>query len=85
MVLAVREVRRVYEVDARDDERGRALTRQHVAILRLVAEGKTDREIGRALGISHHTVAHHLGLIRARLGVANRTGAVIEALRRGWL
>jgi len=47
-------------------------------VLRLIAEGLTDREIGEALVISPRTVGRHVGNILAKLGVRNRA----EAARR---
>ena len=44
-------------------------------MLRLVAAGKSNREIAAALVISEHTVARHLQNIYAKLGVSSRTAA----------
>ena len=51
------------------------LTRRELQVLRLVAAGKTNREISSALVISEHTVARHLQNIFAKLGVSSRTAA----------
>lgn len=51
------------------------LTPREVEVLRLVAEGKTNRAIAAALVISEHTVARHVQNIFAKLGVASRTAA----------
>lgn len=55
-----------------------ALSEREGEVLRLVADGLTDREIGRVLGISPRTVGRHVGNILAKLGVRNRS----EAARR---
>jgi NarL family two-component system response regulator LiaR len=61
------------------------LTDRELDVLRLAAKGKTNREIGSELGISHRTVQGHLASIYGKLGVNSRTEAVTEALRRGWI
>jgi len=52
-------------------------------VLRLLAEGRSDREIGAALFISPRTVMRHVAAILAKLEVDNRTAAANLALRRG--
>ncbi|WP_275106663.1 response regulator transcription factor [Ornithinimicrobium flavum] len=52
------------------------LTGRQVEILRQVALGQTNREVGRVLGISEATVRKHLEHSYDRLGVLSRTGAV---------
>jgi len=61
------------------------LTTRELEVLRLAARGLTNRAIGHALGISHRTVQGHLASIYGKLGVNNRTEAVTEAFRRGWI
>lgn len=51
------------------------LTARELEVLRLVAAGKSNREIARALVISEHTVARHLQNVFAKLGVSSRTAA----------
>jgi DNA-binding NarL/FixJ family response regulator len=62
-----------------------SLTDRELDVLRLAAQGKTNRAIGSELGISHRTVQGHLASIYGKLGVNSRTEAVTEALRRGWI
>jgi DNA-binding NarL/FixJ family response regulator len=52
-----------------------------VEILRLVARGQSNREIGSALFISEHTVANHVRSILQKTGCANRTEAASYAHR----
>lgn len=52
------------------------LTDRQLEVLRLVAEGRTDREIAAALVISEHTVARHVSNIRTRLDVPSRAAAI---------
>jgi len=51
------------------------LSPREVEVLRLVAAGRSNREIAAALTISEHTVARHLQNIFAKLGVSSRTAA----------
>ncbi|MGF7147513.1 DNA-binding NarL/FixJ family response regulator [Sphingomonas zeicaulis] len=60
-----------------------ALTEREAAVLRLVAVGKANKEVARALGLSEETVKAHLKNIFAKLDVADRTHAVTVAVRRG--
>lgn len=55
------------------------LTWREAEILRLVAEGQTNRQIGEVLFISLHTVSHHLRSIFAKTGASNRTEAATFA------
>ena len=52
-------------------------------MLRLVAAGKSNREIGDELLISPHTVASHVRNILTRTDAANRTEAAAYAVNRG--
>lgn len=52
-------------------------------VLSLMARGKTNKEIANALGITEATVKCHVSVILLRLGVNDRTQAVLEALHRG--
>jgi DNA-binding NarL/FixJ family response regulator len=61
------------------------LTDREIEILRLVAQGLTNRAIGLALGISDRTVQGHLANIYGKLNVSSRTEAVTKALKQGWI
>jgi DNA-binding NarL/FixJ family response regulator len=61
------------------------LTPREIDVVRLVAKGMTNREVGHELGISHRTVQGHLANIYGKLNVSSRTEAVTEALKRGWI
>jgi DNA-binding NarL/FixJ family response regulator len=54
-----------------------------MAVLRLVVDGLSNREIGERLHISQHTAANHVRSILLKAGCANRTEAASWALRRG--
>ena len=53
-----------------------ALTGREREVLRWLASGKTDKDIGCILGISHRTVHKHLQRLYEKLGVETRTAAV---------
>ena len=55
------------------------LTAREHEVLALVGQGKANKQIARALGISERTVKAHLGNIYSRLGVADRTQAALWA------
>jgi DNA-binding NarL/FixJ family response regulator len=59
------------------------LTEREVEVLELLAEGLTNQEIARGLGIRAKTVANHLEAIRTKMRVGNRTEVVIKASRDG--
>ena len=59
------------------------LTPREADVLRLLVEGRSDKEIGQALFISHRTVMRHVAGILAKLGVENRTAATNLAVREG--
>jgi DNA-binding NarL/FixJ family response regulator len=59
------------------------LTPRELASLRLMADGKSNKEIASKLGISDRTVKTHLGHLFEKLGVTSRTEAVKIATRRG--
>jgi DNA-binding NarL/FixJ family response regulator len=59
------------------------LSQREVEVLRLVAAGKSNREIADVLCISLNTVATHVCNILTKTGTANRTEAAAYALHRG--
>ena len=59
------------------------LTPRELTTLRLMADGKSNKEIAGELGISDRTVKTHLGHLFEKLGVTSRTEAVKVASRRG--
>jgi two-component system, NarL family, response regulator LiaR len=59
------------------------LTEREVEVLKMVAQGLSNDDIARQLGISHHTVGVHIGRILEKLAVSNRTQAALYALRTG--
>src|SRR5579864_352868 len=59
------------------------LTPREMAALRLMADGKANKEIASELNISERTVKTHLGHLFEKLGVTSRTEAIKVATRRG--
>lgn len=58
---------------------------REIRILELAAEGKTNYQIGREIGLSEHTVKGAISHLLARLRLRHRTDAVVHALRLGWI
>jgi DNA-binding CsgD family transcriptional regulator len=71
------------------DARGRrakeafGLSKRELEVLALIAEGRTNREIGERLFISQKTVGVHVGNILSKLGVSGRVEAAAVAIRLG--
>jgi DNA-binding NarL/FixJ family response regulator len=64
---------------------GPPVTEREIQVLRLVAAGMTNKEIAAELFIAEGTVKTHLNSIHEKLGVRDRTEAVMVAVRRGIL
>jgi len=62
-----------------------ALTPRETQVLRLMAGGYSNREIADALGSAEGTVKNHASVILSKLGVRDRTRAVLKALELGWI
>ncbi|BCV25546.1 MAG TPA: response regulator transcription factor [Firmicutes bacterium] len=59
------------------------LTAREQEVLRLIAHGQSNKEIGTALAISEKTVKNHVTSIFRKIGVDDRTEAALYAIRRG--
>ncbi|MFB6713596.1 MULTISPECIES: response regulator transcription factor [unclassified Streptomyces] len=62
-----------------------ALTAREHQVLRLIAEGLSNRQVARSLSISEHGVKRAVGIILAKLNCPNRTLAVVRAMESGLL
>src|SRR5436305_13466002 len=62
---------------------GEALSDREIDVLKLMAKGKSNKEIGSALFISEGTVKSHVKAIFVKMNVISRTEAVASATRRG--
>ena len=70
---------------AGDDGVAAELTARELEVLRLLAGGYSNREIGTALGVAERTVKNHVASILGKLWVRDRTRAVLKALSLGLL
>lgn len=61
------------------------LTRREAEVLRLMAGGYSNREIADALGTAEGTIKNHTSSILSKLGVRDRTRAVLKALELGYV
>ena len=64
-------------------ERDSALTPREIQVLRLLAEGASNKSIARRLGISVHTVKFHVASLLDKFEAIGRTDAVTHAVRLG--
>jgi DNA-binding NarL/FixJ family response regulator len=71
------------ESDAEDEPPLIELTARELQVLRLLAEGESNKSIARRLGITPHTAKFHVASIVAKLGATGRTDAVAKAMRLG--
>jgi len=68
------------QILVKEESGGTDLTSRELKVLNLVVEGKTNNQIGVALGISGKTVEKHLHVIFQKLGVVSRVEAAILAV-----
>lgn len=61
-----------------------SLSPSEMEILELICQGTPNKEIARRLGISYQTVKNHVTAVLHKLGVSDRTQAVLYALKHGW-
>jgi DNA-binding NarL/FixJ family response regulator len=73
-----------FGVRPRPSDRAR-LSRRELDVVGLVVEGRSNDEIGAALGIGTKTVETHLARLFERFALASRTELATRALREGWL
>jgi DNA-binding NarL/FixJ family response regulator len=69
--------------EVRAPENPEKLTERETEVLRLLAHGLSNKEIGRSLHIGEKTVKTHVSNILAKLGVPSRTQAALFAVRMG--
>ncbi len=88
-VLSARAIRSLFESSSQAEQekdqpvRPESLTQRETDILALLSEGRSNREIARALFLSEKTVKAHLAAVFRKLGVANRTQAAMAAVSMG--
>lgn len=70
--------------EVRQQARGvSALTGREREVLALLAQGRSNREIARTLGVAEKTVKTHVSSVLTKLGVQDRTQAAVYAVRHG--
>jgi len=72
--------RQIFRVAPHDD-----LTPREADVLRLLAFGRSNKEIANALSIGDETVKTHVSNVLSKLAVENRAQAIVQALKRGLL
>ncbi len=70
-------------IDEKAPEQDAALTPREIQVLRLLAEGASNKSIARRLGISVHTVKFHVASLLDKFEAIGRTDAVAHAVRLG--
>ena len=63
---------------------GAELTPRELDVVQQLAQGKSNQEIAAALTLSEGTVKYHINHVLQKLGAADRTQAVLTALKRGF-
>lgn len=61
------------------------LTPRERDVLKLMAQGNNNRNIGNILFISEKTVKNHVSSILLKMGVEDRTQAAVQAIHKGWM
>lgn len=61
------------------------LSPREAEVLRLIVRGYSNRDIARELFISESTVKSHTSAIYRKLGAEDRAGAILAAIKRGWI
>ena len=62
-----------------------ALTDREIEVLKLAATGMSNKEIAEKLSVTVRTVKAHISNVFAKMDVASRTEAILQAVREGWL
>lgn len=68
-----------------DDPVYQLLSRREVEVLHLLADGRSNRDISDMLFIGEKTVKNHVSSVLRKMDVNDRTQAVVDAIRRGWV
>ena len=65
-------------------EKWHVLTEREREVVRLIAQGMTNRDIGDVLGISDKTVKNHISNILSKLNISDRKQLIVKTLINGW-
>lgn len=71
--------------DSSNDTPQKSLTERQIEIVKCIAEGLSNKQIAYKLNLTEGTVKVHITIILKVLNVKNRTSAVIEAAKRGYI
>ncbi|HWT22839.1 MAG TPA: response regulator transcription factor, partial [Solirubrobacteraceae bacterium] len=82
---AAPDAERARRILAGPDAAGSPLTPRELEVLRLLADGLTNRQIAERLVVSEHTVHRHVTNLLRKLGLSSRTAAAAHAVRSGLL
>ncbi len=82
LVVGTRQL--LYSAEESSSDHG-PLTEREAQVLELLAQGLANKQIAAELGISEHTAKFHISSIYTKLNATNRTQAVREGLRNGWI
>jgi two-component system NarL family response regulator len=78
-------IARIAQQEVEDHRPADKLSARELDVLRLAANGNSNRVIGEILSISEPTVKTHMSTILVKLGASDRTHAVTLALKRGYI
>ncbi len=81
--VARKLMEKVSSPQRREEPPGAALTPRELEVLRLIANGMSNKEIARELVLNERTVKGHVSNILSKLGLADRTQAALYAVREG--
>jgi DNA-binding NarL/FixJ family response regulator len=76
-------IRQFSAVDSAKTTLSDDLTQREVEVLKLIAEGLSNKQIGQQLNISEKTVKNHINNILSKLHLYDRTQATLFAIRSG--
>jgi len=71
--------------DAASENTQAALNDRDLQLLRLVFQGRSNKEIAEAMDFTHGTVRVYVSQLFKRIGVKSRTAAVFAAIERGYI
>jgi len=81
--VAAKMMQALHGSDTREENPFAQLSKREIEVLRLIADGLSNTQIGEALFISEKTVKSHVGNILSKLHLADRTQAAVFAWRSG--
>lgn len=91
--MVIKEVRRLHHFqsiggsvqgETTHPEKWHVLTEREREVVRLIAQGMTNRDIGDVLGISDKTVKNHISNILSKLNISDRKQLIVKTLINGW-